>query len=68
MEPYKIVIAALLVSQLFTLFALREAIKRADGWHAEWAKVSKERLDCIIALKQRSGTTSGNYVNKVTPS
>ena len=70
MEPYKIVIAALIIVELLTLFALWEAVKRGNFWFDEWAHKSEQNLRNSLELRywKRNAVLrdplSGKYVKK----
>lgn len=50
MEPYKIAIAVLVAAQLFTLFALRLAIKRGNFWFDEWERNMEQNMKNTLEL------------------
>lgn len=70
MNVHQIIDAALIASQLFTLFALRLAIKRADYWHAEWVRQCSDGFQVQLELMLwqqtavRRDPKTGRYVKK----
>lgn len=70
MEPYKIVIAVLVAAQLFTLFALWEAVKRGNFWFDEWEhKMEQNMRNSLELLHWKRNAVlrdpkSGKYVKK----
>lgn len=50
MEPYKISAAIVIAGQLFTLFALRLAIKRGNDWHSKWVRECSDNFQVRLEL------------------
>lgn len=72
MTLHQIADAALIASQLFTLFSLRKAIKRGNYWHAEWVRQCSDNFQVQLKLFhwERNAVLrdpkTGRYVKKVT--
>ena len=60
MTLHQIADTALIASQLFTLIALRLAIKRGDEWRDDWTRARSDHLiDRIELTCWRSAATLG---------
>jgi len=58
MELHQIADTVLIASQLFTLIALRLAIKRGNEWRDDWVRACSEHLvDRIELMSWRSAAT-----------
>ena len=70
MTLHQIVDAALIASQLFTLFALRLACKRANFWHDAWVRECSDNFQVHLKLLhwERNAVLrdpkTGRYVKK----